>query len=173
MGAAERDGMTLAVEEINAQGGVGGRKLELIVEDNLSEAKSAVSTVQKLIKFDTPELRSLYERNGMITTWHGFVKDDPTSFQREFIDRFKIRFKETHLATAAYAYDEIYALAEALKPCLTLNGVNQPCLAAELLKTDYNGVAGRLIFNQYGISTRKHLLIQLKDGKWRKISQVH
>lgn len=326
MGTAERDGMLLAVEEINAKGGIGGRKLELIVEDNLSEAKSAVSTVQKLIKFDsvdvllsafthvtqavkslaaesgrvmiyqstlreiakeselffrdyvdaydsgkmlgeevarqkmgrvsfiseindacldfergvqaglgelrfnkrmvfnpgetdfralllrskgsdatvfcawrdtalvmrqvselglidlptfhflavenpqfdTPELRNLYERNGMITTWHGFVKDDPTSVQKEFIDRFKLRFKEIHPA-AAYAYDDIYALAMALKPCLTANGVDQTCLASELLKTDYNGVAGRLTFDQQGISTREYLLIQLKDGKWTRV----
>ena len=42
-------GAQLAVAEINEQGGVLGRQLELIVEDNRTEAAASVSAAQKLI----------------------------------------------------------------------------------------------------------------------------
>ena len=56
VGEAERRGLQLGVEELNARGGVNGRPLELIVEDNLGEAKSAVSGVMKLLHTDKVDL---------------------------------------------------------------------------------------------------------------------
>lgn len=47
-GEPVRDGMLLAVEEINASGGVNGRKLELLLEDDGGEPKNAVSAFTKL-----------------------------------------------------------------------------------------------------------------------------
>lgn len=48
-----RNGVTLAVEEINAAGGVlGGKRLELLVEDDRGEASEAASAVSKLITRD-------------------------------------------------------------------------------------------------------------------------
>jgi branched-chain amino acid transport system substrate-binding protein len=46
------DGARLAAEEINGTGGVLGRKLELIVEDNKSNPTEAVATAEKLIVKD-------------------------------------------------------------------------------------------------------------------------
>jgi branched-chain amino acid transport system substrate-binding protein len=42
-------GMKMAVEEINAAGGVNGRKLKLIIEDSGYDPKRAVLATQKLI----------------------------------------------------------------------------------------------------------------------------
>jgi branched-chain amino acid transport system substrate-binding protein len=48
-----RNGVTLAVEEINATGGVlGGKRIELLVEDDRGEASEAASAVSKLITRD-------------------------------------------------------------------------------------------------------------------------
>ena len=47
-----RNGMQLRVDELNAAGGVHGRKIKLIVEDNGSQPQLAVRAVQKLIKSD-------------------------------------------------------------------------------------------------------------------------
>jgi len=44
-----QDGVALAVEEINAAGGISGRRVELIVEDEGSSPQTAVSAVQRLI----------------------------------------------------------------------------------------------------------------------------
>ncbi len=45
-------GMKMAVDEINESGGVIGRKLELVVEDNKTDPKTSVEKATKLIKRD-------------------------------------------------------------------------------------------------------------------------
>lgn len=47
-----RNGMQLRIDELNAAGGVHGRKIRLIVEDNGSQPQQAVRAVQKLIRSD-------------------------------------------------------------------------------------------------------------------------
>ncbi len=51
-GTSELNGATLAVEEINRSGGIAGRALELIVEDNHSDLKSTASAFMKLSSVD-------------------------------------------------------------------------------------------------------------------------
>lgn len=48
-GEAMRDGATIAVEEINQAGGVLGRKLEFIIEDDKGEPREAVTVAQKIV----------------------------------------------------------------------------------------------------------------------------
>ncbi|RJF95449.1 ABC transporter substrate-binding protein [Noviherbaspirillum saxi] len=48
-GKESRNGMQMKVDEINAQGGVNGRKLRLVVEDNGYDPKKAVLATQKLV----------------------------------------------------------------------------------------------------------------------------
>nr|MCU0965747.1 ABC transporter substrate-binding protein [Burkholderiaceae bacterium] len=51
-GKAVRQGMLLRVEEANEQGGVHGRKLKLLVEDDGYDPKKAVLAAQKLVNQD-------------------------------------------------------------------------------------------------------------------------
>lgn len=51
-GNSSHEGTLLAVEELNAAGGVLGRKLELVTEDNLSKAGESATVVNKLIDRD-------------------------------------------------------------------------------------------------------------------------
>lgn len=48
-GLAGRDGLLVALDEINAAGGVHGRKLEVILEDDFSTPAGAIAAVKKLI----------------------------------------------------------------------------------------------------------------------------
>ncbi len=48
-GKFARDGMELAVDEINASGGVMGRKLELVIEDSTGKANVAIQAARKLV----------------------------------------------------------------------------------------------------------------------------
>lgn len=52
LGVPLRDGMLLAVDEINAAGGIHGRKLRLIVEDSGFDPKKAVLATQKMLTQD-------------------------------------------------------------------------------------------------------------------------
>jgi ABC-type branched-subunit amino acid transport system substrate-binding protein len=47
-----RNGMQMKIDEVNAAGGIHGRKIKLLVEDNGSQPQQAVRAVQKLIKSD-------------------------------------------------------------------------------------------------------------------------
>jgi len=51
-GVTVSNGMKMAVEEINAAGGVQGRKIKLVVEDSGYDPKKAVLASQKLIERD-------------------------------------------------------------------------------------------------------------------------
>ena len=51
-GISSHEGTVLAIEEINAAGGVLGRKLELLTEDNQSKAGESATVVNKLISRD-------------------------------------------------------------------------------------------------------------------------
>ncbi len=49
---AWRDGVEVAVAAVNARGGVMGRKLEVVVEDNKSEPQEAVTVYRKMLSSD-------------------------------------------------------------------------------------------------------------------------
>lgn len=51
-GEGFKKAVDLAVEEINASGGIRGKKLEIIYEDNKSNPKDCVTAVRKLITVD-------------------------------------------------------------------------------------------------------------------------
>lgn len=51
-GKEAQQAMQLAVDQINASGGINGNQLKLIVEDSAADAKTAVSATQKLISVD-------------------------------------------------------------------------------------------------------------------------
>ena len=51
-GVPASNGMKLAVEEINAAGGINGRKLRLVIEDSGYDPKKAVLATQKMIELD-------------------------------------------------------------------------------------------------------------------------
>jgi branched-chain amino acid transport system substrate-binding protein len=54
-GQMSKKAMELAVEEINAKGGVDGRKVELYIEDDQTDPKSAVSAYRKLVDTNSVE----------------------------------------------------------------------------------------------------------------------
>jgi branched-chain amino acid transport system substrate-binding protein len=47
-----KNGLEFAANEINANGGIDGRKLKLIIEDGMSDPKQAVSAMNKLVTVD-------------------------------------------------------------------------------------------------------------------------
>ena len=51
-GLSSHEGSVLAMDEINSQGGILGKKIKLISEDDRSDANEAVTAVQKLISRD-------------------------------------------------------------------------------------------------------------------------
>jgi branched-chain amino acid transport system substrate-binding protein len=52
LGKQTRNGMQLRVDEINEQGGINGRKIKLMVEDDGYDPEKAVLAAQKLVNQD-------------------------------------------------------------------------------------------------------------------------
>ena len=52
IGLGSRDGMSLAIKEINGAGGIHGRKLDMIFEDDAASPSRALAGVKKLIDQD-------------------------------------------------------------------------------------------------------------------------
>src|SRR6187549_1736239 len=51
-----RDGLNVAAEAINAKGGILGRKIEIVTEDNRSEPQEAVVGYRKMISSDNVQI---------------------------------------------------------------------------------------------------------------------
>src|SRR5262245_6129084 len=52
MGVSERDAIDIAIDEVNAAGGVNGRKLKLVVYDDGGSPQEALTSVRRLIDQD-------------------------------------------------------------------------------------------------------------------------
>ncbi|MCL6590530.1 MAG: penicillin-binding protein activator [Firmicutes bacterium] len=51
-----RDGLNLALEEVNSQGGIGGRKIELIFQDSKTDPEAAKRVFEEMEKNNRPDL---------------------------------------------------------------------------------------------------------------------
>ncbi len=83
-GKQVRFGMMLAVDEINEQGGVNGRKIKLIVEDSAYDPKKAVLAAQKLVNQD-----KIFMMVGHIGTAQNMAAM-PVQFEKSVINFFPV-----------------------------------------------------------------------------------
>ncbi len=66
-GIPMRRGVELATEEINRQGGIDGRQVELVVEDDASDANSAVTAMNKLVAVDNLDYIISAQGSGVVS----------------------------------------------------------------------------------------------------------
>jgi len=83
-GKQARLGMLLAVDEINEQGGINGRKIRIIVEDSAYDPKKAVLAAQKLVNQD-----KIFMMVGHIGTAQNMAAM-PVQFEKNVINFFPI-----------------------------------------------------------------------------------
>lgn len=108
-GKQARNGMQLAVDDINEQGGINGRKIKLLVEDHAYDPKKAVLAAQKLVNQD-----KIFMMVGHIGTAHNMAAM-PVQFEKNVINFFPITaaremyepFHKLKYSFAAPYYDQM------------------------------------------------------------------
>jgi branched-chain amino acid transport system substrate-binding protein len=83
-GKQARNGMQMAIEEVNEQGGINGRKIKLLVEDAGYDPKKAVLAAQKLVNQD-----KIFMMVGHIGTAQNMAAM-PIQFEKEVINFFPL-----------------------------------------------------------------------------------
>jgi len=104
-----RLGMMLRVDEVNAQGGVGGRKLKLLIEDSAYDPKRAVLAAQKLVNQD-----KIFMMVGHLGTAQNLAAM-PVQFEKNVVNFFPVTaaremydpFHKLKYSFAAPYYDQI------------------------------------------------------------------
>lgn len=115
LGVQERNGVLLAVEKINAAGGIAGRKIELLIRDDLGVPESAKTADEELIKADVVAIighaTSGQTLSGLkVTNPAKMVMLSPTvstpvlSGQDDYFFRVYPTFKESSQAFAEYIF---------------------------------------------------------------------
>jgi branched-chain amino acid transport system substrate-binding protein len=83
-GKQARNGMTMAIEEINELGGIHGRKIKLLVEDSGYDPKKAILAAQKLVNQD-----KIFMMVGHIGTAQNEAAM-PVQFEKDIINLFPL-----------------------------------------------------------------------------------
>ena len=125
-GKQSRLGMQLRVDEINEQGGINGRRLKLLVEDDGYDPKKAVLAAQKLVNQD-----KIFIMAGHLGTAQNLASM-PVQFEKNVInffpitaaremyepfDRLKYSFAATYFDQMREAVPKLIKEKNAKKPC--------------------------------------------------------
>ena len=98
---------------------------------------------------------------GLILT-QTFLPDSPDAKVKEFVTKYKEKYKESPIPHAAQAYDTVYILADAVKRA---NGVKADALRDAIAKTGgLKLVTGSPKFNDKGDDIGKNLLVTVIKG---------
>ena len=125
-GKQDRLGMILAVDEINEQGGINGRKLRLIVEDSGYEPKRAVLAAQKLVNQD-----KIFMMMGHIGTAQNMAAM-PVQFDANIINFFPVTaaremYEPFHRLKYSFAATYFDQMRRAVPQMIKEKGIKKVC----------------------------------------------
>ena len=112
---------------------------------------------------DTAETRSLFEQNKAISSWYGFIGKVNDKNYTKFASKYKDRFNLEPSSDAAYSYDDVYVLKDAITKCKNLDNT---CISEKIRTAKISGAGGELEFDERGASKRELFLIEVKNGNW-------
>ena len=152
MGEMMLDGARMAVEEINAAGGVLGKEVELVEEDGGTNPDQGFDRVKKLV-----EINGVQVIVGPMIT--------PTS-------EFSIPYAKVHkiplitMSATGVPLSELEGTEWYFRTCLR-DDVQGLVLADIVLEKGYTSLATMVLDNTYGIGLETYILKGLKDQGWQ------
>jgi len=76
IGTSQRDAVLLAIDEVNAQGGINGRKLEMVIEDTQSNPTKAVIALKKVLESEDVVVIIGPTLTGTAMAMRGFIEKE-------------------------------------------------------------------------------------------------
>lgn len=162
IGLGGRDGLSLAIKEINSSGGINGRKLRLIFEDDGHSPTKALASVKKLIDQDKVFMIFCAAGSNATVGTIDYVKDQKKVMYVSFasapavtwpFNQYLFRGATTEVARYGELYAEYVADAMKAKAVAIMNGreeypKNEGNALANQLKAGYGvNVVARAEFN--------------------------
>lgn len=152
MGSRMLNGGKLAVEEINAAGGVLGKQVELISEDGKTDPAAGLERVKKLIEIDGVQVIVGPMISGT--------------------SKLAIPYLAGHnvpcitMSATAFELSELAGTEWFFRTCL-LDDAQGRVLANIVMEKDYTKVASIVMDNLYGKGVRDALVEGLQEGGWK------
>jgi ABC-type branched-subunit amino acid transport system substrate-binding protein len=168
---SQRRGYQLCVKHVNEKGGVLGRRLELIVEDDQSKAPAAVAIYEKLITHDKvdailgPYGSSQWEAELVTLRAGGLI---PIARQypgaSNFVESYRKEFPGAELSYhSAAGYGSCQVLVEAIRRA---GSPEREKVRDVILTMDRNTVFGAFKVDRDGLQiAHKMVMFQWQDGK--------
>lgn len=106
------------------------------------------------------------------------VPVDTLPAAKTFVDTYKSKgYKGDYGAYGAYSYDATMAIINAVKAVKEANGGKLPTgddlrskIVDAVQKSDFEGISGKVSFDEYGDTTNKQLTVyQVKKGAWKDV----
>lgn len=94
-----------------------------------------------------------------------FIPNNPDPKVQDFVTKYKAKYNIEPDQFAALAYDQMYVIADAAKR-VEGGKITRESLTKALKGTSYQGVTGKVAFNEKGDWVRPYLYITVKDGKF-------
>ena len=154
IGEAERNGLLMAIEEVNEAGGINGRPLKLVAEDNQGDTASAVSGFTKLLNVDdvdvifsffthiTSAVYNLAPLDDTLLIYHSSVRDFAEESNLIFKDHVLFADQGQLAATVVLknAYPKVALLSENGEACSEFVETFRAALSSQgqdILETEY------------------------------------
>jgi len=152
MGARMLNGGRLAVEEINAAGGVLGKQVELVSEDGKTDPAAGLDRVKKLIEIDGVQVIA------------GPMISGSSKLAIPYASEHKVPL--ITMSATAFELSEMDGTEWFFRACL-LDDAQGRVLADVAMEKGYTRVASIVLDNLYGKGVQKALVEGLQEGGWR------
>ncbi|MGW4159650.1 branched-chain amino acid ABC transporter substrate-binding protein [Streptomyces sp. NPDC004788] len=144
-----------------------------LLSDQIKKTGAKIPTMGGDGIYDPAFITASGEANdGDLATSIGYpVEKLPTA--KKFIEDYKAAgYKDPYAAYGGYSYDAGWALIQAVKTVVAANGGKVPTdirakVTEAMGKVSFDGVTGKVSFDEYGDTTNKQLTVyKVEGGKW-------
>ncbi|MFB6246499.1 MAG: ABC transporter substrate-binding protein [Candidatus Pacearchaeota archaeon] len=137
---------------------------EQIKELGLDDKRLFAGATTYAVPFMYNQFSETLEKMGAIDT--GYSLEESNEKAMNFTEKYEKRYNTSLIGDAAYPYDDLYALKEAIEDAG--NSENTTKVANELKDVEMMGAAGKLEFDENGNSQRPAYLQQYTKDGWER-----